>query len=69
MLATGLAIIILLLYIIGRMGKIEEVTKSILLSKNEISSGSQSVASQNKEDFDLLVNKKKNLWNSSGNNL
>ena len=54
-LATGLAIIILLLYIIGRMGKLEEVTRTILQSKNEVSreskSGKTGKSLENSEDL------------------
>ena len=63
MLATGLAIIILLLYIIGRMGKLEEVTKTILQSKNESSiesaSGNKKKSSQNSDDL-----QGKELWDA-----
>ena len=63
MLATGLAIIILLLYIIGRMGKLEEVTRSILQSKNESSteptSGNKKTTSENNDDL-----QGKELWDA-----
>ncbi len=63
MLATGLAIIILLLYIIGRMGKLEEVTRSILQSKNESSmepaSGNKKTTSENSDDL-----QGKELWDA-----
>jgi len=63
MLATGLAIIILLLFIIGRMGKLEEVTRSILQSKNESSiepaSGNKKTTSENNDDL-----QGKELWDA-----
>ena len=64
MLATGLAIIILLLYITGRMGKLEEVTRNILKSKNESSivepaSGSKNKPSENSDDL-----QGKELWDA-----
>ncbi len=62
-LATGLAIIILLLYIIGRMGKLEEVTRTILQSKNEVSreskSGKTGKSLENSEDL-----QGKELWDA-----
>tara|TARA_B100000902_G_scaffold368596_1_gene392074 strand:+ start:6423 stop:7010 length:588 start_codon:yes stop_codon:yes gene_type:complete len=63
MLATGLAIIILLLYIIGRMGKLEEVTRSLLQSKNESSkeSGSGKVTNTSVDSDDLQG---KELWDA-----
>jgi len=63
MLATGLAIIILLLYIIGRMGKLEEVTRNILRSKSESSiEPSSGRTTKTLEDSDDLQGKE--LWDA-----
>ena len=61
-LATGLAIIVLLLYIIGRMGKLEEVTRSILQNKVEASSTSTKSSSKNQEMSENLQGRA--LWDA-----
>ncbi len=59
-LATGLSIIVLLLYIIGRMGKLEEVTRNILQNKVETSSTSNESTSKSLENAENLQGRP--LW-------